>query len=100
MTGLEPGPTPTAALHTGQRGEYRHVRQIDCTLAPEAGERQAITTAHTGLFEDMLQVDFYGAGLDSQRPGNIPVSQSLFHQSGNFLFPRGEIGAARCQLLR
>src|SRR5262245_36841185 len=57
-----------------------HRRIGQKALLFEAGQCQTVASAHTGLLEDVLQMDLHGARTDPHEFGDLFVFQSLLHQ--------------------
>src|SRR5260370_29289149 len=55
-------------------------RWSDQSLFLQPAERQTIAAVDAGLFEDMLEVDFYSAWTNAELYRNIFVFHSLFDQ--------------------
>src|SRR6185503_16198648 len=53
-------------------------------FALKPGERQAITAANAGFFENMFQMNLDRAGLDAEHLGDIAIAKPLFDQSHDF----------------
>ena len=68
-------------------------KQRDYTLLAESIEGQAVPAPHACFFEDVLQVNFHGAGTNPEFLGDFPVLESLFDQFHHLVFSRSQIGS-------
>lgn len=55
-----------AAVRAGEFAPGSGGVYVSRTAVPESGQGEAVAAADAGFFENMLQVDFDGAGLDAQ----------------------------------
>ena len=65
---------------------------VGCIVRSARIQREAVAAAHPRLLEDMLQVYFDGARLDTQIMGDVPVTQPLFDQARNLYFTWSQLG--------
>ncbi len=60
----------------------------------EAVEGEAIAAVDAGFLEDVLEVDFDGAGADAEGIGDFAVAEALFDEVEDLGFAGGEFAAA------
>src|SRR5580658_6981201 len=68
-----------------------HHRNQPAFLQPADG--QAIPAAHSGLFEDVLQMDLDGSRTNAQFERDLFVLEALLHHFEDLVLPGGELGA-------
>src|SRR5215467_2156173 len=64
-------------------------------LRLQTGERQAIAAADACLFEDVPEVDFYGAGANAERVADVLVFHATLDQLHDLQLARSQRGAGQ-----